>query len=272
MVLAGTFPNATAPVIENIGGASANAPSKLLLMDKDGVEVEKIYNLGAEIYDMDRTNDDKIALIGSFGVMVLNDDFSIAWSDTSAVPQSKVARISIAETGEVVAFVPFAGDKTGMIHLYNSNGDLMHINDLYSTDTTSVYVRDVEIATTNGHNAYYVSGYRQAARLLQIAFVRAFDIANNVNSKWKSFGFPYDPSMLSSVGADTRIYRLKAAENSLYFLGESAGGGPGGFSIFAYNGKDFETKVADKNNDNFSNGINSGGSWSYFLYRSHESK
>ena len=93
-------------------------------------------------------------------------------------------------------------------------------------------MRDIEIATTKGHSAYYVTGYRQAHRILQVAFVRAFDVSVDVNNKWRSFAFPADQNMLSSYGADTRIYRLKAAEDALYFLGESAGGGPGGWSHF----------------------------------------
>ena len=115
----------------NVGSATGNTPAKLMVLDKNGINVEKIINLGQEIYDLDRTEDDKIALIGSFGVLILNDNFSVAWTDPTALSTSSKARVSIAETGEV-AYIPFDSGKTGNINLYNSNGELMHVNDVYA--------------------------------------------------------------------------------------------------------------------------------------------
>ena len=74
-------------------------------------------------------------------------------------------------------------NKTGIVHLYDSDGSLMHINENYNNQ--GVFINDIEIATDRGHDAYYIGGYRQAHPVLQIAYIRAFEISTTKTSKWR---------------------------------------------------------------------------------------
>ena len=257
LLIAGNFPNLISNTITPIGNANMGDLAQLVRYNATGEEVLQSYPLGQDVFDMDVTPDGKIAVVGDFGVHLLNQDFSVNWSTTLNSGIGSKSRIAVADTGEVIVYHNNTNNGTGVLHLFDQQGSLIHTNDFF--DGQAVFITDVEIATTNGHNAYYVIGYRQSNPNLQIAYLRAFELQSAVTSLWRCWGYPFQDNFLSEYGADTRLYRVEAANDAVVVMGESAGGGPGGFSIFAYNGDDLETKIALDNNDFYTDGTNSCG-------------
>ena len=129
---------------------------------------------------------------------------------------------------------------------------------MQTLDNNGAHINNVEISAA--HNQYYVVGYTQASSVLQVAYLRAYPLTEPVQEAWKTWGFGANEINTNENGADTRIYHVKATADQLYVAGETAGGGPGGFTVFAYDGKGLTNKVALNGNDYFTNGTNSCGS------------
>ncbi|MGB3590032.1 MAG: hypothetical protein WBA23_26030, partial [Tunicatimonas sp.] len=264
LLLAGTFHDNMGVAPTALLNANSESTGKVYVMDQWGTAVEQTLVLGDAIYDMDIDEiTGEVALLGNFGVAVLHSDFTLKWSDLATVPDGEDGsyrpRISLAADGKVVAVVQDS-DKT-VVRLYAANGSVLHDNtELYDQDKK---IYDLEISSDANHQQYYVCGFTQAHSNLQVAYLQAYDFSSAAHRNWRTWGFSVGGSeglSLSDNGADTRAYRIKARNGGdVYVAGESAGGGPGGFSIFAYNGKDLKTKVADQNNDFFTDGTNSSG-------------
>ena len=67
-------------------------------VDEDGVVMERIWPMGAAIYDMDAT-ETIIAVVGDFGVTVLNPDFSIAWTQNLGILYQIASRYCSLRSG-----------------------------------------------------------------------------------------------------------------------------------------------------------------------------
>jgi hypothetical protein len=147
-------------------------------------------------------------------------------------------------------------DERPAVVLFDADGFLIHTN--FALDNEAKKILDIEI--DSDRNQYYVSGFKQVNNILQVAYLQAYPIGANTGRIWKTWGFENNEISTSDNGADTRAYLVKLGpDGNIYVAGESAGGGPGGFSMFAYNGKDLSTKVAHQGNDFFTDGTNSGG-------------
>ena len=256
LLVAGSFnSNLDAPTTTLLN-ANPDARGKVYELKADGSAVTQSIVLGSAIYDLDVNTTGEIAVYGDFGIAVLNADYSLKWSATERAASRP--RLAIADDGKVVAVVASASNGAGLVKLYSESGSILHTN--AANDNNGVTINDVEISSATAHNQYYVAGYTQASSVLQVAFLRAYELTTEGKEKWKTWGFGAGEVNTNENGADTRVYHVKATNDQLYVAGESAGGGPGGFTIFAYNGKDLSTSVALQGNDYFSDGTNSCGS------------
>ncbi len=254
VLVAGNFSSNMGATNNILLGASAEGIGKILELDATGTEVLRATILGENISDMDVNSNGEVAVIGDFGVAVLTDVLALKWNTVEGVSDN--AAIAIADDGKVIVVLSSADQGAGLVKLFNADGELVHENS--TMDNNGVTITDVEI--NSSQNQYFVGGYTQVSSVLQVAFLRAFSADNDMSSNWKTWGFGPNEINTNENGADTRLYRIVATDTSLYMAGESAGGGPGGFTVFAYNGKDLSTKVADKQNDFFTDGTNSCGS------------
>lgn len=252
ILVAGKFQSAMGAPIESRHGATQQEPN-ILILNSTGDEVLHAYVLGDHLSDVDINSSGQIAAIGSFGVSAFSSSMDLLWNNPENTTSS--GRIAISETGNVVAKLASADNGAGIVGLYNSNGELMHYND--QLDNNGVHINDVDINQT--HNQYYIGGFTQASGVLQVAYLRSYTIGNEASNQWKTWGFSASEINTNENGADTRIYRIKATDDAIIVAGESAGGGPGGFTVFAYNGKDLQTRVANNGNDFFTDGTNSCG-------------
>lgn len=255
VLVAGNFSD---NMTENVNSLLASQPSstgKILVMNEDGTSVKSSITLGDKIYDMDVNTAGEIALVGSFGVAVLDNSLSIKWHLQESTQER--SRIAISNDGQVVSLLASQSNGAGIIRLYENDGSIIHSNS--GIDDNGVTINDVEINSESAHEKYYVTGFTQVSSVLQVAFIYSYELTAAVNRSWKTWGFGSGEIDTNENGADTRAYRLKATENRLYVAGETAGGGPGGFTVFAYNGKDLSTPVAMDNNDFYTNGTNSCG-------------
>lgn len=255
VLIGGTFNDNMGTTPSTLLSTTESSKGKLFVMSADGTTVEQSIILGEEIKDMDINASGEIALTGDFGVAVLNADYSLKWSASESISKG---RIAIADDGKVVALLASASNGAGIIKLFANDGSEIHTNT--SIDNNGVHINDVEISSAAAHNQYYVAGFTQASSVLQVAYIYAYPLTASTTRNWKTWGFGASEINTNENGADTRAYRIKATADKLFIAGESAGGGPGGFSIFAYNGKDLSTKVANNGNDFFTDGTNSCGS------------
>ncbi len=254
LLVAGNFnDNMNAPTTPVLG-ASESDRGKIYELSADGTQLTKTIVLGETVYDMDVNAGGEIAVVGSFGVAVLRPDYSVKWTSTESL--SERPRLAIADDGRVVAVVASASNGPGQVKLYDSDGSVMHVNT--NLDNNGAHINNVEISSAHGQ--YYVVGYTQASSVLQVAFLRAYGLTGTGQETWKTWGFGANEINTNENGADTRIYHVKASGNQLYVAGETAGGGPGGFTVFAYDGKGLTNKVALNGNDFFTDGTNSCGS------------
>jgi len=241
---------------EAVGGLANTGPGHLLVLDTLGQSLLKEYVLPGKIADIDHdSTTGHLALVGEFGVLVLQDDISaIVWQTQDSTKED--SRIAISEEGEVVALVRAdSGNGDGYIRYYDSTGQVK--GTITERHRGGTHITDIEFSSKSPHRKIYVSGFVQATSTLQIAYLDAWDMDDISTRVWKTWG--YDPNEETrSNGADTRAYHIAINPNHVYVAGESAGGGPGGFSIFAYNGIDLETKTAT-GGDNYANGTNSCG-------------
>ena len=254
LLVAGNFnQNMDAPATPLLG-ASENDRGKIYELSADGTQLTKTIVLGEAVYDLDVNAGGEIAVVGSFGVAVLRPDYTVKWSSAESMPERP--RLAIADDGRVVAMVASASNGPGQVKLYDSDGSIMHVNT--NLDNNGAHINNVEISSSHGQ--YYVVGYTQASSVLQVAYLRAYSLAEPVQEAWKTWGFGANEINTNENGADTRIYHVKATANQLYVAGESAGGGPGGFTVFAYDGQGLTNKIALNGNDYFTDGTNSCGS------------
>ncbi len=254
LLVAGNFSdNMGAPTTPLLGGAESDR-GKIFVLNADGTQLTRALVLGEAVYDMDINAGGEIAVIGSFGVAVLRPDYSVKWSSVKSL--SERPRLAIADDGRVVAVVASVSNGPGQIKLYDADGSVIHTNT--ASDDNGKHINNVEISS--GHGQYYVVGYTQASSVLQVAFLRAYRLTGPVQETWKTWGFGANEINTNENGADTRIYHVKATANQLYVAGETAGGGPGGFTVFAYDGQGLTNKVALDGNDFFTDGTNSCGS------------
>ena len=256
IIVAGNFTENATENVTPLFGASPEDIGKVLILDASGTQVLRSIPLGSALLDMDTNEHGEIALIGSFGVAVLNPDFSVKWVTSELTGET--GRIAISEESQVVALLASEGNGAGIIKLYGDDGAVIHTND--ALDNNGVTINDLEISNLNGHDKYYVTGYTQASSVLQVAFIYAYGLNPSPSRTWKTWGFGRNEVNTGENGADTRGYRLKAVADHLYVACETAGGGPGGFTVLAYNGLNLNTRVALENNDTYTNGTNSCGS------------
>jgi len=261
LVLTGIYHSNMGVTPTNLLSATNDSKGKVYIMNEWGTAVEQVINLGDAIYDMDMDETTgEIALLGDFGVAVLNADFSLKWHRAESVNSSQEGsyrpRVSIAADGKVIAVV--RDSETNIIRLYAADGVTIHSNDRLQNEAKKVY--DIEISSDAAHNQYYVCGFKQIEGNLQSAYLQAYPLTANTDRNWKCWGFERGEVDLGNNGADTRLYRIKAMDGgSVYVAGESAGGGPGGFTTLAYNGKDLTTPIAQNGNDFYTDGTNSCG-------------
>ncbi len=253
LLVAGNFNDNMGATPTLLLGATENDRGKLYELSADGTRLNKATVVGKEIYDMDVNAGGEIALIGDFGVAVLRPDHTLKWSNPEAL--SERPRLAIADDGHVVATVASADNGAGQVKLYSADGAVVHTNT--ASDNNGKHITNVEISASQGQ--YYVAGYTQASSVLQVAFLRSYSLTAVVQQNWKTWGFSADDINTNENGADTRIYHVKAVGDQLYVAGETAGGGPGGFTVFAYDGQGLTNKVALEGNDYFSDGTNSCG-------------
>lgn len=253
LLVAGNFNDNMNAVPTRLLGASESDRGKLYELRGDGTQLTRAIVLGEAIYDMDVNAGGEIALIGSFGVVVLRPDYTLKWSSAEALPERP--RLAIADDGRVVAVVASASNGPGQIKLYAADGSVIHTNP--ASDDNGKHINNVEISSSHGQ--YYVAGYTQASSVLQVAYLRAYALTGAVQENWKTWGFGANEINTNENGADTRLYHVRAAGDQLYVAGETAGGGPGGFTVFAYDGKGLSNKIAQNGNDFFTDGTNSCG-------------
>lgn len=254
LLVAGNFNNNMNAAPTLLLGASESDRGKIYELSADGTQLTKSIVLGEAIHDMDINAAGEIAVLGSFGVAVLRPDYTVKWSSAESLPERP--RLAIADDGRVVAVVASASNGGGQVKLYNSDGSVMHINT--ASDNNGTHINTLEISASHGQ--YYVAGYTQASSVLQVAYLRAYTLTENVQQNWKTWGFGANEINTDENGADTRLYHVKATADQLYVAGETAGGGPGGFTVFAYDGQGLTNKIALNGNDYFTDGTNSCGS------------
>jgi len=252
VLVAGNFNDDTDEVTTPLA-VDASSDGKILVLNETGTSVEKAIVLGANIWDMDTNKQDEVAVIGDFGLVVLNSDLTLKWHVDDATAEGSV--LSIDEEGKVIAQFASANEGAGILKLFNATGAEIHQNN--SLDNNGVQIFDVAINAAQ--NQYLVAGYTQVSSVLQVAFLRAFSLQEDIVTNWKTWGFSSEEVNTNQNGADTRLYHIVATDTSIVVAGESAGGGPGGFTIFAYNGKDLTTTIAENGNDYFTDGTNSCG-------------
>lgn len=259
LLLAGIYNSNMGVTPTNLLTANNDSKGKIYVMDQWGATVEQVINLGEGIYDMDvEETTGEIAVVGDFGVAVLNSNYTLKWDDSNANMSSDQEggnrpRVAIAADGKVVV------STTDGINLYEGNGTLMHTNTKLQEQARKVH--DVEISTDAAHGQYYVCGFQQAEGNLQVAYLHAYPfVTTNPDRNWQTWGFVRGEVDLGTNGADTRLYRIRAVDGgAVHVAGESAGGGPGGFTVLAYNGKDLTTPIAQNGNDFYTDGTNSCG-------------
>lgn len=236
-------------------GGGSSSKGKIYKFNENGTQLEAVINIGNAIYDMDISpTTGEIAIIGDFGVLVLNANGTFKWLASEAT--TTTSRISIADNGKVAAVIKSASNGPGRVRIWSATGTIEGTNT--SRDNNGMHITDLEISSHATHNKVYITGFTQATSDLQIAYLDAYDINNISNRVWFTWSFGATTEVKAN-GADTRAYRVKTTTDKVFVLGESAGGGPGGFTIFAYNGKDVTTKTAIAGDD-YNNGTNSCGS------------
>ena len=253
LLVAGNFSDNMGASPTPLLGASENDRGKIYELTADGTQVNKTIVLGEAVYDLDINAGGEVAVIGSFGVAVLRPDYTVKWSSGESL--SERPRLAIADDGRVVAVVASASNGGGQVKLYDSDGSVIHTNT--ALDNNGMHINTVEISSNHGQ--YYVAGYTQASSVLQVAYLRAYSLNQSVLQVWRTWGFGANEINTNENGADTRLYHVKATADQLYVAGETAGGGPGGFTVFAYDGQGLTNKVALNGNDYFTDGTNSCG-------------
>lgn len=247
---------------DNMGGneillfdANSTSKGKIYALSAGASKIEKTIILGQKVNDMDINADNEIAVIGDFGVAVLNSDYTVKWSTKDSTINK--SRIAIADNGYVVALLKSDSNGGGVVKLYSDDGTVIHRNT--KNDINGTHINNVEISSAEAHNKYYLTGFAQVSGNLQVAYIRAYGLNQSTDRLWKTWSFGAGEVDLSTTGADTRGYHIKATNDKLYVACETAGGGPGGFTVLAYNGKNLTDKIADKGNDFYTDGTNANG-------------
>lgn len=259
--LAGNFPNGVddgeSVIYSEIAESKANAPGKILITSGKPENIIKVLSLGSAIYDIDLNEDgSRLVAVGSFGVACIDSEGKYLWHVEESV--TAAAKVSIAENNQVVVLLASESNGGGVVKHYNPDGTEIGVNTL--RDQNGVTITDVLIHSGTNHRMIYLSGYVQASSDLQVAYLDGYNISDINDLEIRTWGHSASEALGNGDVADTRIYHIAASENYVYVAGESAGGGPGGASVYAYNGLEINgTKTALEGNDAYSDGVNSCG-------------
>lgn len=112
-----------------------------------------------------------------------------------------------------------------------------------------------DLACLSDGSRLFVTGYRQASAVLQVAFVEAYDRLGA--RQWRSWGWSNAEvqAQAPSLGSDTRGQVLRRIGNALYFAGSSAGGVP----VFMRNPQNLALNAGNTSFDLYNQTSNLGG-------------
>jgi hypothetical protein len=173
-------------------------------------------------------------LLGSATGLALAD----RWAPSGLTGAPSVA---VACGGGQIAVL--AGNQIG---LYDEAGTLLH---QFSVAATAVN----DLACGIDPIRVYLTGYRQAAADLQVAFVEAFD--SNGTRQWRSWGWSAAQAQSQNLGSDTRGQLLRLVADQLLFAGSSAGGVP----VFLRDPQDLASAANNISFDPYNQTFNLGG-------------
>jgi len=210
-----------------------------------GRRVLSVTRVGSEVEGIAADAKGNLAVVGAFGVALLDPAASkvrwrVAVGAAGGMTDSPGRRISIAADGTVavlankrVTVYSVAGKRLGVWALGNS------------------WANDVAIDART--RSVFVTGFDQAERNLQVAYLYAYDYAGK--RRWRNYN--WTPAQVGGLRSDTRGYRVAmGADGRLYFAGESAGG----TSIFHRHprnvGADAKNTIFDPFNHPYNTGSN----------------
>lgn len=229
IVLSGKIPgnNFGKTPINLLGGGDG----AILRTDATGKRILSVTRLGNIIDDLAIHQQwGKIAAVGDFGVALLDSRAqSILWhvslGEGGGAKASNGRRVAVGNDGTVAALF------RKKISVFDLSGAL-----LGEFSVSGSFVED--LALDSETNSIIVTGYSQkdggGCRQLQVAFLRSYDYAGNLN--WRNYDWTHaEAHGGNSSCADTRGDRVTiGADGMLYFAAESAGGN----TIFRYHPQD----------------------------------
>jgi len=219
--------------------ASPTSAGRIVRLTNDGTSIASVTTLGNRIDGIASLSDDRIAVVGDFGLALLSPDASqVLWQRNLASTTDAGQRVKAGRQGQQI--ITLSNKRVTVWEALNGSTVAEY---QFGLSQTTRKVNDV--ALDDGRNVVYVGGFDQLRNVndnnnpVQVAFVFAYntgDLASNTRL-WKTWN--YNPATLNNDMADTRIYRLtlNADGSKLYALGESAGGN----TIYRWDGKDLQT-------------------------------
>ncbi len=172
----------------------------------------------------------EIAVAYGAGVAVLTANAAeVVWSK----PLANASRVAVADSGKVAALM------SGKVMLFGSTGELMQE---WSKGIRSRYFRDIAITDQQG-GTVIVSGFKQARRDLQVAFVHSFDFDGG--QRWKHYD--YSAAQVDAVNllADTRSERVAFGRDGKLYIACWVNGGIG-YSVYCRDPFDLSKKADSK--------------------------
>ncbi len=190
----------------------------------------------------------KIAVVGDFGIALLDPKAkNILWHKEvvkkGGATTSNGRRIAVGRDGKVVALLK------KNVTVFAENG-----REIGEFRVPGKYVEDVTIHSQS--NSVLVTGYSQknkgGCKQLQVAFIRSYDYAGNLN--WTNYDWTHPQAYAGNRScADSRGDLLTIGrDGKLYFAGESAGGN----SIYRYDPKDLSVAAPNVKFDPYNHAYN----------------
>jgi hypothetical protein len=225
------------------GAASGNG--SLMRLNGTGTQVLSVAYIGNRIDDMEvNPNTGRIAVVGSFGVALLNAKADqLLWHQPVDQGSTTAKRVAIGRDGTVAVL---SGRN---VSTFNASGQALKTWTVSSN--SGWYFNDVAIHSSS--QSVYVTGfyntYLPSSEPVQVAYLMSYDYLGT--QKWKNWA--WSGSALTGNEADTRGYRLAIGRDGyLYFQGEAAGGN----NIFRWNPRNLAAKAPNVEFDQYNTTYN----------------
>lgn len=231
---------ALSPATLLAGGAAG-----ITIYSPSGREVIAAVSLGDQVTDVAVGPAGTIAVVGDFGVAVLDAaGAELLWS--SELRGGGGTKVSVGKGGAVAAA---AGTK---VDLFAADGSPLGEVDIdQNRETPSVVLDDEnELLIAAGYNQRDGGG----CTVLQVPFIRAYDYSGAV--VWKNYDWSHADVAAADECADSRGYHITlGGDGKLYYAGESHGGN----SVHRRLPRDLGEFAPNVNPDSYQDGYNMNG-------------